>query len=58
MGEPPLAGADHDTTDLLSAYEVADTLKGTAGGPVATIELDDPDDGPVPEPLVAVTRKL
>ena len=25
---------------------------------MATIELDEPDDGPVPEPLVAVTRKL
>ena len=51
------AGAVHETTDLVLAYEVAVTPVG-ALGTVDGVAVADADDGPLPMLLVATTVKV
>ncbi len=53
-----LPGAVQDTSDWLSANEVAVTPVGTPGLAAGTMGADGAEAGPVPRALVAVTVKV
>jgi len=56
MAAPPLeAGAVHDTTDWVLAYEDPATFVGTLGVVAGVIGAEATEAGPTPEALVAVT---
>ena len=59
MAAPPLlAGAVHDTTDWVLAYEVALTAVGAVGTVAGVAGADGLEAGPMPAGLVAVTVKV
>ena len=59
MAAPPLlAGAVHDTTDLVLAYDVPDTAVGAPGTVAGVAGADGADAALVPAALVAVTVKV
>ena len=55
MGEPPDAGADHDTVDWPSAFDVADTPEGAPGIVAGVARLEAAEAAEVPAALVALT---
>jgi len=52
---PVLAGAVHDTTDRVFAFEVPDTEVGAPGTVDGTTAAEAVEAAPVPETFVAVT---
>ena len=59
MARPPvLIGADHDTVDLLSSFELATTRSGSDGTPVGVTAADADDAFPAPTQFTATTLKV